>query len=57
MATIAIFKFIAKNPPMALIGGGILLLLLGLGGWILIVLGVILQVLWQWFFRPKKTDD
>lgn len=48
-----IFKFIAKNPPTALICGGILLLILspaykpfGSWGWICIILGFILQVLW-----------
>lgn len=40
----ALFKFVAKNPPMAFIVGGILCLLIGavllpfnpLGGWVLI---------------------
>lgn len=48
-----ILKIVAKNPPMALIGGGIILLVLSpttpgfwLGGWILIILGIALQILW-----------
>ena len=48
-----IFKFIAKNPPTALICGGILLLILspayesfGWAGWVLIILGIIIQILW-----------
>lgn len=57
-ATSVFFKFIAKNPPMACICGGIVLLLFSPayqpfwgGGWILIVIGVVLQVLW--LFKDK----
>jgi len=52
------FKFIATHPAMACITGGILLLLLSpfyksfeSWGWILIIIGVILQVLWLFLFR------
>lgn len=54
----AIFKFIATHPAMACIIGGILLLLLSpfyykfeSWGWILIVIGVILQIIWLFLFR------
>ena len=53
-----LLEIIAENPPTALIGGGIVLLILspmyqqfGSWGWILIVVGVILQVLW--LFRDR----
>ena len=53
-----LLEIIAENPPMALIGGGIVLLILspinkpfGSWGWGLIVLGVLLQVLW--LFKDK----
>jgi len=49
----AVFEFVAENPPMALISGGILLLLTSPAysafapwGGCLIALGAILQVLW-----------
>lgn len=60
--TKVIFNFIIKNPPMALIAGGILLLIMGAmmipinsaGGWVLINyapwligLGVILQIIYM----------
>ncbi|HEY9245736.1 MAG TPA: hypothetical protein VIO11_02710 [Candidatus Methanoperedens sp.] len=48
-----ILNIIAKNPPMGLIGGGIILLILSpadpkfwFGGWILIMLGFVLQIVW-----------
>ncbi len=48
-----ILKIVAKNPPMALIGGGIILLILSpaatgfwVGGWILIILGIFMQIMW-----------
>lgn len=51
-----ILKIVAKNPPMAFIGGGILLLILSPGfskfsdwGWGLITLGFILQIIWLYF--------
>ncbi len=56
--TSVFFKFIAKNPPMACICGGILLLLFSPAyqsfwgaGWVLIIIGVILQFLW--LFKDK----
>lgn len=52
----SIFEFFADNPPTACIIGGILLLIFspayapfGVWGWILIIIGVILQVLWLIF--------
>jgi hypothetical protein len=53
-----LLEIIAENPPTALIGGGIVLLILspmyqpfGGWGWRLIGLGVLLQVLW--LFRDR----
>lgn len=50
------FYYFAYNPPMALICGGILLLLLSTAfkefsnwGWILVGLGIFLQILWMFF--------
>lgn len=51
-----ILKIVAKNPPMAFIGGGIVLLVLSPAfskfsdwGWVLIILGFILQIFWLYF--------
>lgn len=56
--TKVVFSFIAKHPAMALICGGILLLLLSPAhvsfvefGWILVGLGVLLQVFWLLTFK------
>ncbi len=55
-----ILKIIAKNPPMALIGGGIVLLILSpadpkfwIGGWILIALGIVLQ----WLYLQSSRNQ
>jgi hypothetical protein len=53
-----ILKFIVTHPAMALITGGILLLVLSpmhdpfeLYGWTLIIIGVMLQLIWLFLFR------
>jgi hypothetical protein len=53
MSTNVALEIIAKNPTTALVGGGIILLILSPGfstfgswGWALIILGVLLQAAW-----------
>jgi len=69
MAWEAVFEFFAGNPPSIAIAGGILLLLMSAatapldasttdtlrsGGFLLIILGFILQVLW--LFRDRISE-